>query len=40
MSVLKSKTTTTGWTIQPCFIITLHKKDIPGGGASLRSLNY
>jgi len=28
MSVFKSKTTATGWTIEPCFIITLHKKDI------------
>lgn len=28
MSVFKSKTAATGWTIEPCFIITLHKKDI------------
>lgn len=28
MSVFKSKTAAIGWTIEPCFIITLHKKDI------------
>ena len=28
MSIFKSKTAAIGWTIEPCFIITLHKKDI------------
>ena len=28
MSVFKSKTAAIGWTIEPCFIITLHIKDI------------
>ena len=28
MSVFKSKTAAVGWAIEPCFIITLHKKDI------------
>lgn len=28
MSVFKSKTAAIGWTVEPCFIITLHKKDI------------
>ena len=28
ISVFKSKTAAIGWTIEPCFIITLHKKDI------------
>ena len=28
MSVFKSKTAAICWTIEPCFIITLHKKDI------------
>jgi len=28
MSIEKSKTHAIGWTIAPCFIITLHKKDI------------
>lgn len=28
MSVFKSKTAAIGWTIEPCFIITLHKKDL------------
>ena len=27
MSIFKSKTAAIGWTIEPCFIITLHKKD-------------
>lgn len=28
MSIFKSKTAAIGWTIEPCFIITLHNKDI------------
>ena len=28
MSILKSKTAAIGWTIEPCFIITLHVKDL------------
>lgn len=28
MSVFKSKTAAIGWTIEPCFIITLHQKDL------------
>ena len=28
MSILKSKTHAVGWSIEPCFIITLHIKDI------------
>lgn len=28
MSILKSKTAAIGWTIEPCFIITLHAKDL------------
>lgn len=28
MSVFKSKTAAIGWTVEPCFIITLHKKDL------------
>ncbi len=28
MLIFKSKTAAIGWTIEPCFIITLHKKDI------------
>jgi len=28
MSIQKSKTSIIGWTISPCFIITLHKKDL------------
>jgi hypothetical protein len=28
MSIFKSKTAAIGWTIEPCFIITLHKRDL------------
>lgn len=28
MSVFKSKTAAIGWQVEPCFIITLHKKDV------------
>ena len=28
MSIFKSKTTAIGWTIEPCFIINLHKRDL------------
>lgn len=28
MSIFKSKTAAIGWTVEPCFIITLHKKDV------------
>ena len=28
MSILKSKTSAIGWYIEPCFIITLHIKDL------------
>lgn len=28
MSIFKSKTSFIGWTIEPCFIITLHKRDL------------
>nr|YP_009059683.1 LAGLIDADG/HNH endonuclease [Parasitella parasitica]AIO05733.1 LAGLIDADG/HNH endonuclease [Parasitella parasitica] len=28
VSIIKSKTSTIGWTISPCFIITLHVKDL------------
>lgn len=28
MSIIKSKTAAIGWTIEPCFIITLHVRDL------------
>ena len=28
MSIFKSKTASIGWTIEPCFIITLHERDL------------